>query len=129
MDCSKVIRLVLIACLGLSLSRATMAHAQSDASAEDSVGPANDKDQGAISDSAIGVEDDLFRPGGSCAALAYLSSSQLADLIKAGFSDDRHSFCYPEEPSECTEYTSLLQGRGHLSTGEDGFHCNLQVNS
>ena len=125
MDCSKVIRLVLIACLGLSLSRATTAHAQSDDSAE----TGSEKDQGAISDSAIGVEDDLFRPGGSCAALAYLSSSQLDDLIKAGFNDDRHSFCYPEEPSECTEYTSLLQGRGHLTTGEDGFHCNLQVNS
>ena len=129
MDCSKLIRLVLIVCLGLSLSPATTAQAQSDASAEGSVEPTSDRDQGAISDSAIGVEDDLFRPGGSCAALAYLSSSQLGDLIKAGFSDDRHSFCYPEEPSECTEYTSLLQSRGRLTTGEDGFHCNLQVNS
>ena len=129
MDCSKVIRLVLIACLGLSLSRATTALALPDASTGGSLEPTGEKDQGDISDSAIGVEDDLFRPGGSCAALAYLSSSQLGDLIKAGFSDDRHSFCYPEEPSECTEYTSLLQGRGPLTTGEDGFHCNLQVNS
>ena len=122
------IRLLLTASIALSLSyakRSSAQHADDDAEPKD--GRTAAANSSAISDAALGVEDDLFRPGGSCSALAYLNSSQLAELIKSGFSDDHHSFCFPEEPSECAEYTSLLSGRGRLTTGEDGFHCNLQV--
>ena len=122
------IRLVLAASIGLSLSQAKISqaqHAEDDTVPQDGL-TATPAD-GAISDAALGLEEDVFHPGGSCAALAYLSSSQLALLITSGFSDDRHSFCFPEEPSDCAEYTGLLSGRGRLTTGEDGFHCNLQV--
>jgi len=75
-----------------------------------------------------GESDDSFQIGGSCAALAYVSSGSLRSLIAGGFADDFHSFCYPEEPSECTDYTSFLKGIGRLTTGEDGYHCSLHVN-
>lgn len=77
--------------------------------------------------SAAGIEDDAFHVGGSCAALAYMTTGRLNELIKTGFSDDRHSFCFPEEPSECSDYSGLLQGMGKLSVGEDGYHCDLQT--
>lgn len=71
--------------------------------------------------------DDSFQIGGSCAGLAYVSSASLRSLIAGGFADDFHSFCFPEEPSECSDYTSFLKGVGRLSTGEDGYHCSLQL--
>ena len=68
-----------------------------------------------------------FQVGGSCAALAYLSSTELRAYINASYSDDFHSFCFPEEPSDCEDYTQFLKGLGRLSTGEDGYHCSLQL--
>lgn len=74
-----------------------------------------------------GESEDGFQIGGSCAALAYASTSNLRSLIAGGFADDLHSFCYPEEPSECADYTSFLKGVGRLATGEDGYHCSLHL--
>lgn len=68
-----------------------------------------------------------FDVGGSCAALAYMNAGQLRAFINAGYTDDFHSFCYPEEPSECSDYTPFMKGLGRLSTGDDGFHCSLQL--
>jgi hypothetical protein len=73
------------------------------------------------------ANDDAFEVGGSCAALAYLSAAQLKAYISSGYSDDFHSFCFPEEPSDCTDYSGFLKGLGRLSTGEDGYHCSLQL--
>ena len=72
------------------------------------------------------VEEETFAVGGSCAALAYLTTDQLRSMIAAGYSDDFHSFCYPEEPATCGDYTTALGGLGRLSTGEDGYHCSFQ---
>lgn len=69
--------------------------------------------------------DEAFQIGGSCAGLAYLNKDQITIVLSAAFSDDMRSFCYPEEPSECSEYTAFLHGAGRLSTGDDGFHCSL----
>jgi hypothetical protein len=74
-----------------------------------------------------GESEDGFQIGGSCAALAYSSTASLRSLIAGGFADDFHSFCYPEEPSECADYTSFLKGVGRLTTGEDGYHCSLHL--
>src|SRR5690606_546840 len=71
--------------------------------------------------------DDGFEVGGSCAALAYMNQSQVKAFISSGFSDDFHSFCFPEEPSECSDYTAFLKGLGRLTTGDDGYHCSLQL--
>lgn len=71
--------------------------------------------------------EESFNVGGSCAALAYLGSAQLKAYIGAGYTDDFHSFCYPEEPSECSDYSSFLKGLGRLVTGDDGYHCSLQL--
>jgi len=68
-----------------------------------------------------------FEVGSSCAALAYLSTAELKTLVNVSYSDDFHSFCYPEEPSDCSDYTSFLRGLGRLTTGDDGYHCSLQV--
>ena len=72
-------------------------------------------------------DDAEFQVGGSCAALAYLSSTQLKAYINSSYMDDFHSFCYPEEPSDCSDYTQFLKGLGRLTTGEDGYHCSLQL--
>lgn len=72
-------------------------------------------------------DSDGFQIGGSCAALAYASTSNLRALIAGGYADDFHAFCFPEEPAECSDYTSFLKGVGRLSTGEDGYHCSLQL--
>ena len=80
-----------------------------------------------LSDSGVGIEDDGFRVGGSCATLAYLGARQLRETMKQALSDERHSFCFPEELSDCSDYNGLLRGLGRLSMGEDGYHCNLQL--
>lgn len=72
-------------------------------------------------------DEDSFPIGGSCAALAYLNVTELKARLGASFSDDFHSFCFPEEPSECSDYSSLLKGLGRLSTGDDGYHCSLTL--
>jgi len=72
-------------------------------------------------------DEETFTVGGSCAGLAFLNGHQLRDIIGGAFPDDLRSFCYPEEPSPCSEYTSLLRGRGQLRTGEDGYHCYLEL--
>jgi hypothetical protein len=72
-------------------------------------------------------EDEPFQFGGSCAALAYTTTSQLGAMLAATYADDLSSFCVPEEPFDCAEYSSLLKGRGRLVTGEDGYHCTLQL--
>lgn len=69
--------------------------------------------------------DEAFQIGGSCAGLAYLNRDQIGTVLGAAFSDDMHSFCYPEEPSECSDYSAFLHGMGRLATGDDGFHCSL----
>lgn len=69
--------------------------------------------------------EETFQIGGSCAGLAYLNKSQISTVLTAAFSDDLHSFCYPEEPSECSDYSAFLQGAGKLTTGDDDFHCSL----
>jgi hypothetical protein len=73
------------------------------------------------------VEEDGFEVGGSCASLAYLGAGQLKAFLSSGYSDDFHSFCYPEEPYSCSDYTSYLKGLGRMTTGEDGYHCSLQL--
>lgn len=98
------------------LSASRTAVAQGDSGVSDSGGT-----------QAAEGDDDAFNVGGSCAALAYLSLNQLKAFIGSGYSDDFHSFCFPEQPSECSDYTPLLQGLGHLTTGEDGYHCSLQL--
>ncbi len=75
----------------------------------------------------LSTEDEAFEVGGSCAGLAYMNASQLKAFLNAGYSDDFHSFCYPEEPYSCTDYTSYLKGLGRMTTGEDGYHCSLQL--
>lgn len=75
----------------------------------------------------ISTEDVTFEVGGSCAGLAYMNANQLKAFISAGYSDDFHSFCYPEEPYSCSDYTSYLKGLGRMTTGEDGYHCSLQL--
>ena len=93
-----------------------------------SLGPSALSQEGKTGSSEFAIEDEaLFEAGGSCAALAYLGAGQLRALIAAGYADDLHSFCFPEEPSECSDYTAYLKGMGRLSTGEDGFHCSLQL--
>jgi hypothetical protein len=72
-------------------------------------------------------EEEPFHVGGSCAALAYTTNVELADLLSEAYSDDLGSFCIPEEPMECSDYSTFLKGRGRLVTGEDGYHCTLQV--
>lgn len=76
---------------------------------------------------AFAEEEDPFVIGGSCAALAYTTSTELADLLNETYSDDLGSFCVPEAPMECSDYTTFLKGRGRLITGEDGYHCTLQL--
>jgi len=71
-------------------------------------------------------EDEPFHPGGSCAALAYTTALELADLLSETYADDLGSFCVPDEPMECSDYSPFLKGRGRLVTGEDGYHCTLQ---
>jgi len=66
-----------------------------------------------------------FQIGGSCAALAYLSKAQIGIVLATAFVDDLHSFCYPEEPSECSDYSSFMQGSGKLTTGSDDYFCAL----
>lgn len=78
---------------------------------------------------SLSGEEETFDVGGSCAALAYLSTDQLKNYVNSGFSDDFHSFCYPEEPQSCSDYSSFLGGLGHLSTGDDGYHCSLQLSN
>lgn len=75
----------------------------------------------------LNSDDATFEVGASCAALAYMSNGQLKAFIGAGYADDFHSFCYPEEPSECSDYTPFLKGLGRLSTGDDGYHCSLSL--
>jgi hypothetical protein len=74
---------------------------------------------------AAGQSLEAFQIGGSCAGLAYLNKDQITTVLAAAFADDMHSFCYPEEPSECSDYSGFLQGAGRLSTGDDDFHCSL----
>lgn len=75
----------------------------------------------------LSTEDEAFEVGGSCAGLAYMNAGQLKAFLSAGYSDDFHSFCYPEEPYSCADYTSYLKGFGRMTTGEDGYHCSLQL--
>lgn len=71
--------------------------------------------------------DEIFQIGGSCAGLAYLDGAEIRHLLSNAFSDDHHSFCYPEEPSDCTDYTSFMKGMGRMTTGDDGYHCAVQL--
>ncbi len=73
------------------------------------------------------ADDDGFEVGGSCAGLAYMNAGQLKAYVAASYSDDFHSFCFPEEPFSCSDYTSFLKGLGRMTTGEDGYHCSLQL--
>jgi hypothetical protein len=77
--------------------------------------------------SAFAEEEDPFVIGGSCAALAYTTGTELADLLNETYSDDLGSFCVPEATMECSDYSPFLKGRGRLITGEDGYHCTLQL--
>jgi hypothetical protein len=81
-----------------------------------------------LSFSATGVaqSEETFQIGGSCAGLAYLNKAQIATVLASAFVDDLHSFCYPEEPSECSDYSSFMQGAGKLSTGSDDYYCSLE---
>ena len=79
------------------------------------------------SSTARAEDEEPFRLGGSCAALAFTTQSQLSEILTASYADDLGSFCVPEEPFECGDYSSLLKGMGRLTTGEDGFHCTLQL--
>jgi hypothetical protein len=81
----------------------------------------------ALSQEEEGSDTDGFQIGSSCAGLAYASSNSLRGLISGGYADDFHAFCFPEEPSECADYTSFLKGVGRLAVGEDGYHCSLQL--
>jgi len=72
-------------------------------------------------------EEEPFRLGGSCAALAYTTAGELADLLNETYADDLGSFCVPDEPMECSDYSPFLKGRGSLVTGEDGYHCTLHL--
>jgi hypothetical protein len=72
-------------------------------------------------------DDDIFQIGGSCAGLAYLGGAEIRHLLSQAFSDDHHSFCYPEEPSDCTDYSSFLKGLGRMTTGDDGYHCAVHL--
>lgn len=77
--------------------------------------------------SAFAEEEEPFVIGGSCAALAYATSNELTDLLNETYSDDLGSFCVPEAPMECSDYSPFLKGRGRFITGEDGYHCTLQL--
>lgn len=90
------------------------------------LGPGATAQEG-LEDSQSGSDEVTFDVGGSCAAIAYMNAGQLKAFINAGYTDDFHSFCYPEEPSECSDYTPFMKGLGRLSTGDDGFHCSLQL--
>ena len=49
-----------------------------------------------------------------------------ADTLTSGaYADDFHSFCFPEEPFGCADYTSFLKGLGRMTIGDDGYHCSL----
>src|SRR4051812_37472624 len=79
------------------------------------------------------IEDDLrglnlgeaFKPGSSCAGLAYLSEGQLRESMGSTFAAEFNNYCYPEEPFDCTDYSSFLKGLAQLSTGSDGYYCQL----
>jgi len=79
------------------------------------------------SPTAHGEEEEPFHLGGSCAALAYTTAGELADILNETYVDDLGSFCVPDEPMECSDYSPFLKGRGRLVTGEDGYHCTLQL--
>lgn len=83
--------------------------------------------EGAAEGDPADVLEQEFEVGGSCAALAYLSSKELKTITSSAFADDFHSFCYPEEPFSCADYTSHLKGLGRMTTGEDGYNCSLQI--
>jgi hypothetical protein len=70
---------------------------------------------------------ETFQIGGSCAAMAYIEEAQLTYLISDAFKDEFPSFCYPEEPYDCSDYTSFLKGAGTLEAGVDGYYCKLNV--
>ncbi len=72
-----------------------------------------------------GIETDDFQVGDSCAALAYLTYAQMREIARAGFQSELNAFCYPEEPSDCSEYASLISGIGKLVTSESGYYCSL----
>lgn len=76
---------------------------------------------------AAAGDDDSFRIGGSCAALAFLTAEQIKHHAGMAFSDELHAFCYPEEPFDCTDYTGFLKGLGSMSTGNDGYFCRLKL--
>jgi len=72
-------------------------------------------------------DDEIFQIGGSCAGLAYLGGAEIRHLLSQAFTDDHRSFCFPEEPSDCTDYSSFLNGLGRMTTGDDGYHCAVQL--
>ena len=78
--------------------------------------------------SSIGAaqSEETFQIGGSCAGLAYLTKAQIQVVLASAFVDDLHSFCYPEEPLECSDYSSFMRGGGKLSTGSDDYYCALE---
>jgi hypothetical protein len=59
--------------------------------------------------------------------MAYLELAQLKYVTGPTFKDEFQSFCYPEEPFDCSDYTSLLKGLGHLEAGLDGYYCRMVV--
>lgn len=71
------------------------------------------------------LEEEAFKIGGSCAALAYLSEAQLRKYTGSTFAVEFNAYCYPEEPFDCTDYSSFLKGMGQLSAGSDGYYCQL----
>jgi len=73
------------------------------------------------------TETDDFRIGDSCAALAYLTYAQMREIATVSSGSELNTFCYPEEPSDCSEYASLVSGIGKLTTNESGYYCRLTV--
>ncbi len=80
-----------------------------------------------IANAIQGSSDPEFQVGESCAALAYGSADAYLWLIESLDNRELEEFCYPEEPSFCSDYTDFLHGIGRLefSEGGEGGMCRL----
>lgn len=76
-------------------------------------------------DKVVAGDGETFQIGSSCAAMAYLEQSQIQYMISPAFKEEFQSFCYPEEPFDCSDYVSLLRGLAMLESGLDGYYCKL----
>ena len=72
-------------------------------------------------------EDELFRIGGSCAALAFLETDAIRRKVAIALGDELSAFCYPEEPFDCFDYSGFLKEIGTLIGTEDGGMCRLKI--